>query len=553
VFVLLNDQNPNKQPASKGLAKPPSLANIDPSKRVDPLIAAGILPPPTGVAKMAAAPPQQQAKPVARAPPQEVEKTQPKKGLTAYEQLPTPQNPKLVLANDRKIYDNALEEQLKIEQAKLEEMFRTKNISASAIQKQREQVEQLVQQKELVMRQKKQAEDARKQQIKDAQARAAQAKAIDEAKAAPLASPASAPPSNAAAVNQLEGAALEKALREFFLVHEPEAVEDGRLQAVLAWTEDRGVEKLCAMLREQYGKDLYGQASPENTPVDQVQADRYARRLMGFYKAHGVNDMANWDECLKLGEWTCKNGVAALNAKLAAKYGEDLDSYAQQVMLSVEGKLRDFYKRKNPEILDKGLGPLLTWVVSNGVDALNAMLRDKYGEDLNGRKAEIEEKAEFQHGTSARALFHKQLQAAETVAANVEDVVAKRKDMLIKQLASFLQVKDPKRLHSGGLVPLVQWALPRTDRQVDELLMESYGADLEESGLRRFSFDEDEVRSFAGSVDESEAAGRAVRAASQLMEDEFARAEIRSMRATTDERPVSTMTNDFEDVPEPDF
>jgi hypothetical protein len=41
-----------------------------------------------------------------------------------------------------------------------------------------------------------------------------------------------------------------------------------------------------------------------------------------------------------------------------------------------------------------------------------------------------------------------------------------RKDLLIKQLASFLEVKDPKRLTTGGLVPLVQWALPRTDRQV---------------------------------------------------------------------------------------
>jgi len=536
VLVLLNDQNPNH-------VRPVQKPAVDPNKRVDPRIAAGIIPPPKGLQASAApspktpqqqqrAPQQQAAQqappsapPVAREQPPKESVLAPKKGLSAYEQLPTPQNPKLVLANDRKIYDNALEQQLMVEQQKLQDLMANKNATAAQIQRQKDQVEQLVQQKELVVRQQKQAQDTRTQQIKEAQARAAKAKAVEQAKLVTV------PP------EKLEGAELEATLKDFFHAHEPEALEDGRLEAVLIWTEERGVEKLCAMLREQYGKDLYGKTNAENTATDQVQADRYARRLMGFYKAHGVKEMQNWEECLKLGEWACKAGEAALNSRLQAKYNDDLDSYGQSVMLSVEGKLREFYMRKNPDVIEKGLGPLLTWVVSNGVDALNDMLRDKYGEDLNGQRPEFEEKAD--RGKSARAIFRRELLRDDSLSKiPVEDAVAKRKEVLIKQLASFLEVNDPKRLQTGGLVPLVQWALPRTDKQVDDLLMESYGADLDEAGLRRLSFDDDEVKSIGDNVNDGVTA-TAVRAASSQMEDEFARAEIRSVRATTDERPLS--------------
>jgi len=566
VFVLLNDQNPNHvKPISRNVSMQ------EHTKKVEPRVAArlpdqrsvaqqqqAMRSPPVQVPTYSPAPkeeprvkPLDGPRPKQFSPPRQESVLGPKTGLKAYDQLPTPQNPKKLLANDRLMYDQALEQQLKVEEEKLRGLLDSGTASPQQVQKQRDQLEQLVQQKELVVRQQKQLEETRARQIKAAKERHAKAGSPQINSDEPVqVAPAPLP---------LEGPRLEAALREFFREHEPDALEDGRLEAVLIWTEDRGVDKLCAMLREQYGKDLYGKQNNENTPIDQVQADRYARRLMGFYRAHNAKDMQKWEDCLKLGVWTCKNGEAALNAKLQAKYNDDLDSFGQRIMLAVEPKLRRFYAKINHEVLEKGLGPLLTWVVSNGVDALNEMLIERYGEDLDGKSGEREEKSEFR-GISARAVLHREISKDRTFSARTaptEDAVVLRKEILIKQLSSFLEVKDPKRLQQGGLVPLVQWAIPRTDRQVDDLLMESYGADLEETGLRRLSFDEDEMRSWKSAEDgpATHAAGEA----SNRMDDEFARAEIRSMRATTDDErvfsspSVTTAPAAIDEFVDPDF
>lgn len=587
VFVLLNDPN---HPSNQGQQRPPPLASpqhlVMPQLRaMDPYVAAGLVVPPSGGPQMMrspSAPTMQSAKssPMMINPPagaqliqqqqsrQVVQSVaQPKMGLKDYQQLPTPQNPKMVMAKDRQVYDTALEDQVRKEEHKLDELY-TARADPARIMKQKEIVDSLMQQLEMVKLQVQQRDETRGKQIDEARKRAEHNQKMEIVRNAAAALPQEVVP-------ELKGDALKQALSNFFAKNEPEANNDGRLEAVLEWTEERGVDKLCAMLREQYGRDLFGQQNLENLAVDQIQADRYARRLMGFYEAHGAHDMANWAECMRIGEWACKVGEANLNVKLRAKYGDDLDTYGQQIMLSVEGKLRQFYQRINADVLDKGLGPLLTWVVANGLDALNDMLREKYGEDLDGRKVVKDTRQSVSSIVSARAVLHRELNdgsfckslpAKDPFGEDVEeDLVEHRKEMLIKQLSSFLEVHDPKRLQDGGLPSLVQWAIPRSDKVVDELLVESYATDLTQEGLRRLSFSKDEEEQFKQqSKIMSNVGATAAKAATQALEAELNRAEVRSVRLpapvsggnNAEERPQSFPVSEANLemlLPEPDF
>lgn len=510
------------------------------SRSHNPLVHAGLIIPPD--VKIAPISPQKSP----RAAPVPVATVTPV--LKAYEQLPVPQNPKLVLANDRKMYDNALDEQLQTEEIKLAVLKQAPNATNRQITVQQALVDQLLQQKEMVQLQQVQNK-ANRQKVQQNRPTAKPEKAVTT-----------------------KPASLEDRLKSFFQENEPEALLDGRVEAVLMWTEERGEDKLNAMLREQYGRDLNGQLNVESTFVDQVQADRIARRLHGFYIAKGLAEVSQ-EECRRIGEWACKAGEAALNAKLRQKYHDDLDSYAQSIMLQVESKLRTFYQEKNPHVMqDRGIGPLLTWTVSNGIPALNNLLLEKYGEDLQGRKRDYgEEKSEhFPGGNKAaatRSIMYREMQR-EPSNAHIDnddgDVVEQRKALLIKQLASFLEVNDPKRLTEGGLVPLVQWALPRTDKQVDELLLETYGTDLEDAGLRDLEFAPAEVAQWnygsAAAMQQQQndettrdsMAYRASKVASVAMEDEFNRAEIRSLRADTWDDPLVANPQMFQDD-EPDF
>lgn len=523
VFVLVNeDRQMFTQPVAQHLTKGESAHNLNPYVQI------GLIVPPNAyqapqVPRPSAAQSSPTASPVMR----------------LYEQLPTPQNPKLVLANDRKAYDNALDAQLEAERSKLVYLKMAPDATNRQIQAQIALVDQLVQQQEMVQQQHAQNQ-ANKQRVQQKKQRE-QAQAVAPVAAAP----APAPP-----------ATLEDRIKAFFRKHEPEALTDGRVDAVLMWTQERGEDKLNAMLREQYGQDLLGQLNVDSTFVDQVQADRIARRLNGFYHAKQVFNVPE-SECQKIGEWACKAGEAALNAKLRAKYNDDLDSYAQSIMLQVETKLRAFYLEKNPEMMrEKGIGPLLTWTVSNGIPALNHLLLEKYGEDLLGNKRNLvlEEKSE-RLTTMTRSILYRDLHrepSMATIKTDGDDVLDNRKQMLIRQFATFLEVQDPKRLTQGGLVPLVQWALPRTDKQVDELLLETYGVDLDDAGLRDFDFTEREVNQFHGAQERDSMAYLAGKAASVVMEDEFNRAEIRSQRAFTQDDPLLAMPQMFEDE-EPDF
>ncbi|KAH9253224.1 hypothetical protein BASA81_008906 [Batrachochytrium salamandrivorans] len=523
VFVLVNeDRQMFTQPVAQHLTKGESKHNLNPYVQI------GLIVPPN--AYQASSP--KVSRPLAKSPP-----TSPVMRL--YEQLPTPQNPKLVLANDRKAYDNALDAQLEAERSKLVYLQMAPDATNRQIQAQVALVEQLVQQQEMVQQQHAQNQ-ANKQRVQQKKQR----------EQAQVAAPVVAPP---------VATTLEDRIKAFFRNHEPEALTDGRVDAVLMWTQERGEDKLNAMLREQYGRDLLGQLNVDSTFVDQVQADRIARRLNGFYHAKQVHNMPE-SECQKIGEWACKAGEAALNAKLRAKYNDDLDSYAQSIMLQVEAKLRAFYLEKNPEMMrDKGLGPLLTWTVSNGIPALNQLLLEKYGEDLLGNKRDLfsEEKSERRLTTMTRSILYRDLHREPSMATikmdgDGDDVLDNRKQMLIRQFATFLEVQDPKRLTQGGLVPLVQWALPRTDKQVDELLLETYGVDLDDAGLRDFDFSEREVNQFQGKQERDSMAYLAGKAASVVMEDEFNRAEIRSQRGFTQDDPLLAMPQMFEDE-EPDF
>jgi hypothetical protein len=80
---------------------------------------------------------------------------------------------------------------------------------------------------------------------------------------------------------------VKKLLIAFLRVFEPKAINDGRLQKLVEWEKQRGIEKLRAMLREVYGADLYAPNSVNKTPafLEQQQNPRLSRRraLMSLF------------------------------------------------------------------------------------------------------------------------------------------------------------------------------------------------------------------------------------------------------------------------------
>ncbi|KAH9253722.1 hypothetical protein BASA81_008340 [Batrachochytrium salamandrivorans] len=249
-----------------------------------------------------------------------------------YQHLP---NPKQLFAQDRAMYDLALDQQLRTETAKLEHLKVHPDATNLQIRNQLYLVQQLEQQQQLQQRQ------PRPRQI----------------------------------------ATLEESLKGFFSKYDTQALVDGRMERVYFWAKQHTMDELNSMLRKQYGHDL------GNGGMDPVETDKLAARLDSFYKSINVFTMSE-AECVKIAQWAASAGEAALNTKLRNKYGEDLDQYAAKVRMVVRPKLEALYSKHNPELLqrEKGVGPLLQWTVDNGISSLNELLLEKYGEDLDGNR-----------------------------------------------------------------------------------------------------------------------------------------------------------------------
>ena len=373
-------------------------------------------------------------------------------------------------------------------------------------------------------------------------------------------------------------------MREFLRVNCPEALTDGRFERLVEWTNVNGAEKLAVMLREHFGKDLDRPVLVDPREAE-VRAHQLTLKLVGFYQAHPSAGAMTLDKVRRIAEWGVRHGENALNARLYEKYEDDLDSFAQRVALRLEPRLREFYAVVKPEILERGLGPILQWTAANGEQALNDLLYERYGRDLAGRRAPpvtadagasganagagagsgsantslsgsgSNSTKPRAPGTSARALLRNHVLTSPTLSqadlkkaaqppplparptavvpagpkksiaeqAHEMDAERKRKhaevvrkELLISQLAAFLQIHDPERLNNGGLVPLVDWALSRTDREVDDLLLELYASDLSTEKLRRLSFSPaDDQDALAVPIDTATRVTRAISIASE--------------------------------------
>lgn len=287
----------------------------------NPLVAARIIVPPNH--------PQQPS-------PSSYSSSRPSNQSGPYQHLP---NPTQLFAQDRAMYDLALDQQLRVETAKLEQLKVHPDATNLQIRNQFHLVQQLEQQQQLQHRQQPRPRPA---------------------------------------------GTLEDSLRAFFGKHDPQALVDGRMERVYFWAKQHTLDELSSMLRKQYGHDLGNAAG---VGADPIATDKLAARLDSFYKTIHVFTMSE-AECVKIAQWAASAGEAALNTKLRNKYGVDLDQYAANVRAEVRPKLEALYLKHNPELLqrDKGVEPLLQWTVDNGISSLNELLLDKYGEDLEGNR-----------------------------------------------------------------------------------------------------------------------------------------------------------------------
>jgi len=128
-----------------------------------------------------------------------------------------------------------------------------------------------------------------------------------------------------------------------------------------------------------------GQLPPHIRPLLEMYYSKYDQSKIN---SGGVNAIYKWCE---------RNGVKALNSQLKAKYLEDLDEFADR-MNKLREDLVEFYKVHDPSKIDSsGVDRILRWGVRNGRAAINKQLRAKYHCDLEQRDPGkvIEEEPEF--------------------------------------------------------------------------------------------------------------------------------------------------------------
>jgi len=168
--------------------------------------------------------------------------------------------------------------------------------------------------------------------------------------------------------------------------------------------------------------------------------------------------------------------------------------------MEIRGLVEIFYAKHNPEKLTgEGVDPIMKFVRANGLEALNAKMRDKYGEDLEQLKVQY---------TSALDQLTKYYKEVDPSKANVDDIAAwaivhglqplserleKRygKPLIPKddddemdpitlrvRIRQFYQVYDEKPKSEEDISTILAWVLAGSVAQLNVKLSQKYGATL---------------------------------------------------------------------------
>jgi hypothetical protein len=78
---------------------------------------------------------------------------------------------------------------------------------------------------------------------------------------------------------------VRQLLTEYFKIHEPKAIKDGRLEKLVQWTKERGLGKLRTALKETYGTGLlHDPKAPEKMGSSQrLSLRRKLKSLSSFF------------------------------------------------------------------------------------------------------------------------------------------------------------------------------------------------------------------------------------------------------------------------------
>lgn len=124
--------------------------------------------------------------------------------------------------------------------------------------------------------------------------------------------------------------------------------------------------------------------------VRNVAENEHLRTIVElFYAKHNPRKLASGiDEIVEFAAKTT-DGVAELNDKMIATYGEGINSIEGQYT-QLLAALEAFYKKHDPKRIKKGLEDLASWAVVHGIRALDERLAKKFGEGLVGASSDSE-------------------------------------------------------------------------------------------------------------------------------------------------------------------
>mmetsp|Transcript_14583 Transcript_14583/g.16536 ORF Transcript_14583/g.16536 Transcript_14583/m.16536 type:complete len:380 (+) Transcript_14583:265-1404(+) len=172
-------------------------------------------------------------------------------------------------------------------------------------------------------------------------------------------------------------------------------------QEIMQWTFRFGLPNLVKNLREKYLGEFAGGIQTPDVFKDEnpgfinaadlparpteIDVNEVRTQLLTFYETYNPEKAEQGVEDLI--KYVKKKGIEKLNAKLRARYNDDLSTFQGGEKIEFKKRLFErlvaFYSDYDPNMIGQGLAKMITWVEKHGEEELNTLLRGRYNADLS--------------------------------------------------------------------------------------------------------------------------------------------------------------------------
>jgi len=284
---------------------------------------------------------------------------------------------------------------------------------------------------------------------------------------------------------------LRTQIEVFFVKHDASKLDKpADVSAIIEWALINGIDVLSDKLFRKYGEGL-----------EEVSETDVLVILESFYNKHDKNKTE--EEIRKVLTFGIVNGFCTLNQKLIDKYGEGLGSMnREKVKADIREKLVAFYsvhasaKVEDPENIDF----VLSLALKHGLNYLNRLLQKKYQHNLYSiARMSTDRRTDKPRAASLRKSQRRSSRSSkgkskgkprppskpkdprksgEMSAEEVVEEDYKYQEYLRKLVEIFYARHDPQRLLEEGVTPILNYAIAKGERALNDKLRDKYGEDL---------------------------------------------------------------------------